>query len=128
MDINLVGNEVTQMTERTVKIILACKGMIYPSNEDMIDRIRSYMSDECNCPKEDYTEEVITKIVLEAMYDYIDTCDRPSIFLRQMYYWHWNKEASLLERVCTAFELVQVQGDGKYINGFKEEDFLFLYQ
>ena len=116
------------MTERTVKIILACKGAIYSDNEDRIDRIRSYMSDECNYPKEDYTEEAMTKIVLEAMYDYIDTCDKPSSFLRSMYDWRMNQDASLLERICTSFVLIQVQGNGKYINGFKEEDFLFLYQ
>lgn len=119
------------MTERTVKIILACKGAIYSDNEDMIDRVRSYMSDECICPKEYYTEEVMTKIVLEAMYDYIDTCHMPSSFLKSMYhwqYWQTNKEVSLLERICIAFKLVQVHGDGKYINGFKEDDFLFLYQ
>ena len=116
------------MTERTVKIILACKGAIYSDNENMIDRIRSYMSDECSCTKEDYTEEVMTRIVLEAMYDYIDTCNKPSSFLRSMYDLHVNQDASLLERICTSFVVIQVHGDGKYMNGFKEEDFLFLYQ
>ena len=118
------------MTERTVRIILACKGMIYSDNEDIIDRVRSYMSEECMCPKEYYTEEVLTRIVLNAVYDYIDTCDRPSTFLRLMDGCAMSaiRHVSLLERICYAFEIVQVQGNGKYINGFKEADFLFLYQ
>ena len=75
-------------------------------------------------------EEVLTKIVLEAAYDYIDTCDKPSTFLRLMHGCAMGaiRQVSLLERICYAFEIVQVHGNGRYINGFKEEDFIFLYK
>ena len=110
------------MTKRTCNIIRACKGSLYPEIESRIERIKTYMSEECCCPKECYRDDVIESILMNAVYDYIDTCDRPSTFLRLM-----NDcvalHLTLTERICIAFTLVKVRGDNGYVNGFKEEFF-----
>ena len=106
------------MTQRTCNIIRACKGSLYPEIENKIDRVRTYMSKECDCPIEAYTDEEAENIIVEAMYDYIDTCDRPSSFLRQMRDCII-KDLTLTERICTTFSLVRVRDEhGRYVNGF----------
>lgn len=111
------------MTQRTCNIIRACKGTLYPEIENRIDRVKAYMSEECDCPIEHYTDNIIESIIINAVYDYIDTCDRPSTFLRLI-----NdcieRDLNMVEKICIAFTLVQVKrSDGEYINGFKEEFF-----
>ncbi len=108
------------MTERTFNIIRACKGTLYPEIESKIDRVRTYMSEECGCPIEEYTDVEMENIVVEAMYDYIDTCDKPSIFLRQIRDCI-NKDSTLTERICNAFGVTRVRNaEGKYVNGFAD--------
>ena len=63
------------------------------------------------------------KIMVDAVYDYIDTCDRPSTFLQLMRECI-AKDVNLAQRICITFTLVKVRNDsGEYINGFKEEFF-----
>lgn len=113
------------MTQRTCNIIRACKGSIYSEIADPIDRVKAYMSDECDYPAEQYTTGDIQGILTDAVYDYIDTCDRPSYFLRLMIETraYENKVPTRIQRICRAFILVQVKNDTGYINGFKEEFF-----
>lgn len=111
------------MTQMTCNIIRACKGCLYPEIESKIDRVRTYMSEECGCPLEAYTDEEIENIVVDAMYDYIDTCDRPSTFLQQIRECVV-EDLTLTERICIAFSLARVKNsEGKYINGFAEAFF-----
>ena len=111
------------MTQRTFNIIRACKGTLYPEIESKIDRVRTYMSEECGCPIEAYTDVEMENIVVNAMYDYIDTCDRPSVFLRQVREC-MVKDLTLTERICIAFSLTRVRNsEGEYINGFKVDFF-----
>ena len=110
------------MTQRTCNIIRACKGSIHSEIDDRLERVKIYMSEECSCPKECYTDGELESILMDAVYDYIDTCDRPSTFLRLV-----NeciaKDISRIQRICIAFTLVKVKNADKYINGFKEEFF-----
>ena len=110
------------MTQRTCNIILACKGSLYPEIESRIERVKTYMSEECLCEKEWYTDGEMENIMMDAVYDYIDTCDRPSTFLRLMKDCI-AKDVSLIQRICIAFTLVKVKNYDEYINGFKEEFF-----
>ena len=110
------------MEQRTCNIIRACKGSLYTEIDDRIKRVKTYLSKECGCPEEHYTEEIMESIMVDAMYDYIDTCNKPSTFLRMIRNCI-EKELSLTEKICIAFTLVQVKNDDKYINGFKEEFF-----
>lgn len=107
------------MTQRTCNIILACKGSLYPEIDSRIERVKAYMSDVCACPKEWYTDKEVESIMVNAVYDYIDTCDKPSTFLRLMYDCI-AKDVSLTQRICIAFTLVKVKNDDEYVNGFKE--------
>jgi hypothetical protein len=110
------------MTERTCNIIRACKGTLCWGIEDRLERIKTYLSAECDCDKEDYTDADIESIMINAAYDYIDTCDKPSSFLRLMYECI-AKPVNLADRIAIAFTLVQVKRDDEYINGFKKEFF-----
>lgn len=111
------------MTQRTCNIIRACKGSLYPDVNGELNRVKAYMSEECDCPIEDYTESIMEQIIMEAMYDYIDTCDRPSYLLRLVYSAGVSRNLTFVEKVCIAFCLVQVRDDNGYINGFTEDFF-----
>jgi hypothetical protein len=87
-----------------------------------MDRIKAYMADECGCLVTDYTDDVMESIIRNAVYDYIDTCDKPSTFLR-LANECIEKNLNITERFCVAFTLVQVRNNGKYVNGFKEDFF-----
>ncbi len=110
------------MTQRTCNIIRCCKGTLYPEISNRIERIKMYMSEECAYPIECYTDREIESILASAVYDYIDTCDKPSAFLRDIIECI-PRSLTLAERICSAFTLVQVKGNSGYVNGFKEEFF-----
>ena len=108
------------MTKRTFNIIIACKHR--PENTSTItDSVRAYMSEECNCPVHHYGEREINNIMKTAMYDYIDTCDKPSVFLRSLDGVIGGEGMSIGERIAIAFSLVRVcDGAKHYVNGFGE--------
>lgn len=107
------------MTERTYNIIIACKNS---KRCNVVDAVRDYMSKECDVPIGEYTESQTSKIMRVAMYDYLDSCDKPSTFLRYFDEWYnLHKDLSFGEQIARAFRDVQVKDrDGNYINGFGE--------
>ena len=106
------------MTERTYNIIMACKKA---ERGDIIDAAREYIAKECDCPIELYTQSVMSNIMENAMYDYIDSCDKPSTFLRFFSEWRtFYSGVSLGQQIAIAFQNVQVKRNGNYINGFGE--------
>ena len=105
------------MTERTYNIIMACKKRDEHAN--CIESVREYMSKECLCPVKYYGEIEMSNIMKVAMYDYIDTCDKPSAFFREMETVFGQASLSIGEWIGRAFALVQVRDcDGNYVNGF----------
>lgn len=109
------------MTQRTCNIIRACKGSLYPQVKNRVERVKCYLADECWVDAKDYTEEVLEQLLLRALYDYVDSCDKPSGFLWDIFQPIF-KYNTLSEQICAAFSLVQVKRkDGTYVNGFKEE-------
>lgn len=121
------------MDKRTAEIIMLCKGNHkYPGNySSLCDLLAAYMSDTCLCDKSVYTESVLQGIILTAFKDYLDSCDKPSFFIYQLED-VWNIYNNPLmdpkyrinnnEAVLRAFSTVQVRDDGKYVNGFTEEN------
>lgn len=108
------------MTERTFNIIMACKRRS-ENTADVIDGVKAYMAEECNCPIYYYSEYKMSEIMRTAMYDYIDTCDKPSTFMRLFDDVFDKEHISLGERIARAFTLVRVRSDGNhYVNGFGE--------
>lgn len=107
------------MTERTYNIIMACKNS---KSCNITDAVREYMSRECNCPITEYTQSVISNIMESAMYDYIDTCDKPSTFLKYFNEWgNFYSNVSLGEKIAIAFRGVRMKDrNGNYINGFSK--------
>lgn len=106
------------MTQRTFNIIRACK---HPRDnmERLVDSVKQYMSEECDCPLEHYTDNRMNGIMFEAMCDYIDTCDKPSVFLRQIENIYDKEKYNYAELIAIAFQLVQVKdNERQYINGF----------
>lgn len=73
------------MTQRTLNIINICKGNTKYKhlfdNKPMLDAIKEYMAEECGCEIEWYTEKEMLNIMLDAMYDYLETCDNIRKFL-----------------------------------------------
>lgn len=109
------------MTERTFNIIMACKHR--PETvANVMDSVRDYMSKECDCPIDYYDESRMAVIMKIAMYDYIDTCDKPSGFLSTMEGIIGKEHLSLGEHIARAFTIVRVRDNGSnhYINGFGE--------
>ena len=118
------------MQKRTFNIIMACKGNFGEiidcevkcvSDElSPYEGIIEYMSTECGCIKETYNKTIMDKIMLDAMCDYLDTCDRPSSFIRTLQDIVNKEQYSIGELVAIGFSLVQVKTNEKYINGFGE--------
>lgn len=115
--------EVT-MEQRTCNIIMCCKGhcKLDGSGNTSLESIAAYMSHECGCPKEDYKDRLMESILLEALFDYLNSSDKPGFDLRQLFHQYALHDPSLSERICTMFQLVKVRNDsGCYVNGFSEE-------
>ena len=114
------------MDQRTLDIIYICKkNTKYWENvrpeHDLYDAIRNYMADKCMYKAEWYTDKDISDILYEAAIDYLDNCDKPSFFMRNL--------REVMERhkcdICYAMALtfncyVQVRNDNGYINGFDD--------
>lgn len=106
------------MEDRTCKIILCAKSRCHGGSG--IAKIINYLSYECGCDRDVYTESTLYRILFEALCDYIDCCDKPSIVLRNM------NEAKKFdfspnEQIVSAFTMAEVKSKDKYINGFNEK-------
>ena len=112
------------MEQRTCNIIMCCKGhcQIDNTDETPMDAIATYMSKECICPKEDYKGKLLESILLDALFDYISSADKPGSELRQLFHQYASREPSLSERICTMFQLTRVRNNnGSYANGFSDK-------
>ena len=106
------------MTKQTYDIIMSCKSKPYCN---VADAVKEYMSQECGSNVDAYHEVALAGIMEQAMYDYIDTCDKPSSFLRELNGIIHGELLSVGERIARAFLLVRVKNrDGQYVNGFGE--------
>ena len=113
------------MDQRTLNIINICKGntKYYRLYEDMdaIESIKQYMADECAYKVEWYTEKDMFDIIYDAMLDYLDHCDKPSYFMRQLGDVMRGRLDSITRDIAIALTLVQVKdNNGNYVNGFDD--------
>lgn len=138
------------MEEKTLKIISVCKGKSkIPKKSQqynsILDSVVDYMSDECDCPAEYYDGNSMLHIMQEASYDYLRTCDYPHLFLLAYFkaledhenfrffkreipkLTHQYGPIEMAEALCIALAQVQVMENGKYINGFHENDLKPVY-
>ena len=107
------------MTERTFNIIMACKKW---NACDVIDNVKAYMANECEVKMSDYSQSHISSIMEDAMCDYLDTCDQPSVFVRELLnnISYYGSSISSGEAIAITLRNTRVMYDGKYINGFGE--------
>lgn len=106
------------MTERTYKIIMACKSA---EGCNVTDAVKAYMSKECMCPADHYDEFNMNRIMFAAMCDYLDSCDMPSVFMLELKDVFNGSNLSMGERIARAFLNVRVRNrNGQYVNGFGE--------
>ena len=112
------------MEQRTLNIINILKGntKYYRLYEDMdaIESIKQYMADECAYKVEWYTEKDMFDIIYDAMLDYLDHCDKPSYFMRQLGEVMRGRLDSITRDIAIALTLVQVRDNGNYVNGFDD--------
>lgn len=110
------------MNKRTQSIIAICKGTTRYNYEgcNLADAIANYLSDVCKVASSFYTHTRLAKIMKECFYDFLDTCDKPSLYLNELdhLYGDYISPTSYIEAVGAVFAVVQVQTDSSYMNGF----------
>lgn len=99
------------MTQRTCNIIMTCKGVCKYAEEadSLVDAVKMYLGRECDYPWEKYSDRMIESVILEALYDFMDTASHPGYELRQLFYQYATYNPSIAERICTMFQLTQVK-------------------
>jgi hypothetical protein len=114
------------MNDRTINIILITKRFGKPNN--VKKAIAKYMSEECNCPIETYTDSILMSILKEAMFDFLHNASRKSdmiAFTREIVEEH--RYDSMLDKIIIAFSMIQVcEKDGweyKNLHGWHETEF-----
>ena len=108
------------MILRTCNIIMCCKGNYGFYAQSRKDAIKKYMAKECGCDTSVYTDEVLHRIIMDALKDYIDGVKKPSYVL-------WCIEEygkmydNLDDKILAMFNFTQVMNDTGYVNGFTKE-------
>ena len=115
------------MEDRTINIILITKRFGPPNI--VKKAIAKYMSEECNCPIETYTDSILMSIIKEAMFDFLHNASRKSdmiAFTREIVEGHWGYN-NMLDRIIIALGMIQVrEKDGweyKDLHGWHETEF-----
>lgn len=113
------------LEDRTVNIILLAKRFGEPKN--VKKAIAQYMSEECLCPIERYTDNIIFGIVRNATYDFLHHASRRRdavAFVRELTDCRYEK---MVDNMIVALAMIQVYDkDGweyKTMNGWHETDF-----
>lgn len=118
------------METRTAEIVMLCKGK-HEFGEHLTKReaIAQYMSDRCDCPREVYSDDVINDVLRTAALDYIDSIEntKPSGFINEIIRAYdirryMKKDSSWYDAIMDAFTTARVKMNGRYINGFTEEN------
>lgn len=123
------------MKQRTVNIILCCKG--HGKGKDYKERIANYMSKECACPVDAYNNETIYQLLRETARDYVQSNDDAArefankfIEFSDTYFKHIGAGEIISDLYATIFHMTRVRrvvgetdglGRNVYANGFTEE-------
>ena len=107
---------------------MACKGQTFADIKGAYERTKEFLADYSKCPKDIYTDEKMYGIMFETMCDYLDSCDKPSFFMREMDNVYKKEERCFADIVCCALQMVEVKesnadGEFRFVNGFTAEMF-----
>ena len=115
------------MEDRTINIILITKRFGKPDN--VKKAIAKYMSEECDCPIETYTDDVLISILRNAMFDFLHNASRRQdiiAFIREIVDGHCGYD-KMIDRIIIAMAMIQVcekQGwDYAELHGWHETEF-----
>lgn len=112
------------MEQRTLNIINIVKGntkyLTCDGNTDIMQAVKEYMADECGYKAEWYTDRDMFDILYNAMLDYLDHCDKPSLFMRRLGGVMRCRMDSIALDIAVTLSLVQVQDVNGYVNGFDD--------
>ena len=113
------------MEQRSCNLIMVCKGHcdFFETAATLTDAVRIFSSLDCGIPIEAYTDQVVTRLILEALYDFINTAQNPAGILRTIFS-HLpldNSPLSLAEGICGMFQALRVKNDNGFVNGFSEK-------
>ena len=120
------------MTKRTANIIWISKGHHPYGNVTLKQAVAQYMSEECDCPIEAYTDRILLSIVWEAFMDFMSTCTNPRYFMysiKEAKYWcDYSPRDGVddTQAILIAFQLCRVRDDEGYVNGFSDELIQYL--
>lgn len=125
------------MDKRTAEIIMVCKGQHDFGEFDTFKQaVAAYMSDRCGTPVSQYTDHLLNDIIWSAAMDYMDGMKDypPSSFLWSVHRameLHNNpfsriNRIDMYEAICIAFQLADVMHNGEYVNGFTEDNTVFV--
>ena len=117
------------MQKQTAEILMLCKGEHFFNQELTFEElVRTYLVDRYKMSAAIYTPKKIEAIVIEALFDFIDTADTPSEILRDIkelndYYERVYRAKMTLQTriICEAFTRIDIKNKAGYINGFTEE-------
>lgn len=121
----MAENSEARLQDRTVNIMMIAKR--FPADR-WKSEIAKYMSEECGCPIETYTNHVIFRIVNEAFFDYVYCCDKQRTMAVLRNYFGCENGNQFTERMLIALGLAQVaeiypDGSHHYICGYHETEF-----
>ena len=113
------------MEDRTINIILLSKRS--GTLKNVKKAIAQYMSEECCCPIEVYTDKILFTIVEDAVFDFLYHVSRKRDYIS---FFRKIIEAdcdTMLDRMLLAMGMIQVaeevNGEFRYINGWHDTDF-----
>lgn len=111
------------MNDRTLGLIYTIKGLHKPWSV----AVAKYMSMETDTPEDFYTYGDCYKIIKEAFFDYISTCDNIRPLLYTFFeYIERDGVFSIGEKIAGALSMEKVRdkdsksGEYYYVNGFRE--------
>lgn len=112
------------MNDMTLGCIIAIK-------ENNKDGLKKFLAEYCYAKEEDYSDNVLERILRQCLEDYIGTADNPAYVLTEYFGCKYNGyfgETSDLEAIISTFKLQRVRNrnsDGviSYVNGFRDFEF-----
>lgn len=112
------------MNDMTLGCIIAIK-------ENRKDGLKKFLAEYCYAKEEDYTDNVLERILRQCLEDYIETVDNPSYLLTTYFSYKYDtlvEERNDIDTIISVFLVQRVRnrnGDGSlcYVNGFRDFEF-----
>lgn len=106
-------------------------GCIIAIKENNKDGLKKFLAEYCHAKEEDYTDNVLERILRQCLEDYIETADSPGYVLTTYFgckYDGYFEKVSDLDAIISTFILQKVRNRNKYgviyyVNGFKDFEF-----